>query len=142
MPRYHSKYTERQNSDIRFAVLFALENMAKNNGIDIKTMQTTPPYSLDLNGITSQKISHEIKKLIDSGMVVKGVVKGKPVRYMLRSTYESLVENRQILPQEFGYGDYRDEVMQENYNDNNDYNEEEVCNRIMRYSAPKVKEMW
>ena len=138
MPRYHSKYTERQNSDIRFAVLFALENMAKNNGIDIKTMQTTPPYSLDLNGITSQKISHEIKKLIDSGMVVKGVVKGKPVRYMLRSTYESLVENRQILPQEFGYGDYRDEVAPQNDN----YNEEEVCNRIMRYSAPKVKEMW
>jgi hypothetical protein len=141
MPRYHSKYTERQNSDIRFAVLFALENMAKNNGIDIKTMQTTPPYSLDLNGITSQKISHEIKKLIDSGMVVKGVVKGKPVRYMLRSTYESLVENRQILPQEFGYGDYRDEVAPQNENDDN-YNEEEVCNRIMRYSAPKVKEMW
>ena len=99
MPRYHSKYTERQNSDIRFAVLFALENMAKNNGIDIKTMQTTPPYSLDLNGITSQKISHEIKKLIDSGMVVKGVVKGKAVRYMFPSTYEALGENRQILPQ-------------------------------------------
>ncbi len=71
-----SKYSAAQSSEIRFQIMDALQNLATFNGIDIATMQSTAPYSFKLNGVTSQKIMVELKKLIDSGMVVKGAARG------------------------------------------------------------------
>lgn len=103
-----SKYSEDFNNKIRYNIVAALDDLAQFNGVDINTMKNSPPYSLELSKVTSQKIASELKKLIDYGMVVKGVVKGKTVKYMLRTTYNDLIEQGKITQQSFGYGDYRD----------------------------------
>lgn len=136
----NSRYTEQMNSEIRFNILSAIEELAKFRGIDINTIKTTSPYSLVLNNVTSQKIAAEIKKLIDYGMVVKGVAKGKTVKYMLRSTYNELMKDGKIDKKEFGYGDYRD--VKEKKEDE-DAECEAICNRIAAASLkPKYADMW
>lgn len=136
----NSRYTEQMNSEIRFNILSAIEELAKFRGIDINTIKTTSPYSLVLNNVTSQKIAAEIKKLIDYGMVVKGVAKGKTVKYMLRSTYNELMKDGKIDGKEFGYGDYRDVKKKK---EDEDAECEEICNRIAAASLkPKYADMW
>ena len=50
MPRYNkSKYTAEKSSEIRFNIIGALDELAINKGIDIKTMQTTEPYCFEWN---------------------------------------------------------------------------------------------
>lgn len=136
----NSRYTEQMNSEIRFNILSAIEELAKFRGIDINTIKTTSPYSLVLNNVTSQKIAAEIKKLIDYGMVVKGVAKGKTVKYMLRSTYNELMKDGKINEKEFGYGDYRDVKKKKK---DEDAESEAICNRIAAASLkPKYTDMW
>lgn len=136
----NSRYTEQMNSEIRFNILSAIEELAKFRGIDINTIKTTSPYSLVLNNVTSQKIAAEIKKLIDYGMVVKGVAKGKTVKYMLRSTYNELMKDGKINEKEFGYGDYRDVKKKKK---DEDAESEAICNRIAAASLkPKYADMW
>lgn len=136
----NSRYTEQMNSEIRFNILSAIEELAKFRGIDINTIKTTSPYSLVLNNVTSQKIAAEIKKLIDYGMVVKGVAKGKTVKYMLRSTYNELMKDGKIDGKEFGYGDYRDVKKKK---EDEDAECEAICNRIAAASLkPKYADMW
>ena len=93
------------------------------------------------NGVTTQKIAAELKKLIDNGMVVKGVVRGKTVKYMLRQTYLDLVEKGQLNSREFGYGDYRDNKPKVEYD-----GEEEDIVIDERYDAvvnrTRYEEMW
>lgn len=139
MPVYTSRYSKEKTNSIRFNILMALDELAKFNGIDINTIKNTPPYSSELRGVTSQKIAAELKKLIDSGMVVKGIVRGKTVKYMLRDTYNNLKISGEEI-EDFGYGDYRDNQPKV------EYEEEEsniVCERI-RLSATrnKYEEMW
>lgn len=134
--RTNSKYTEQKNSTIRFNIIGALEELATFSGIDIYTIKTTSPYSIELEGITSQKIAVEMKKLIDYGMVVKETSKGK-TKYMLRSTYNDLIESGDIENGQFGYGDYRD------HKPKDDYNEEEMCRRIsFSINRTKYEDMW
>lgn len=71
-------------------VIDALKRLATFNGIDIKTMQTTYPWSAELGLLTSQKIARVLKNMIDIGLVIKEVCVGKTVKYMLRETYNSL----------------------------------------------------
>lgn len=134
MPRYKSKYSEQKNSEIRYNLLGALHDLTKFNGIDMKTIQSTSPYSLVLNNITSQKLTVEINKLIDYGMVVKGSAKGKTVKYMLRDYYEDLQKTNVIKPEKLGYGDYRDEKENE---------EETLIKRIKAASLRnRYEDMW
>lgn len=138
MPRYQSRYSKQEESSIRFSVLEALQELAKFNGIDINTIKTTNPYSLVLNGVTSQKIAVELRKLIDSGMVVKEVARGKTVKYMLRENYVALQEEGQIS-KIYGYGDYRDNKVK----DKND--EEEIniiCTRIETHPNKVAELVW
>lgn len=139
MPRYSkSKYSAEKSSEIRFNIIGALDELAVNKGIDIKTMQTTSPYSLVLNGITSQKISQELKKMVDSGLVVKQSARGQTMKYMLRAQYTALFEQGKITIEKFGYGDYRDnkEVSDEELS-------ESVCARIVSAVTRKKYEfMW
>lgn len=141
------RYTKQQESEIRFNILSALQEMAQFNGIDINTIKSTPPYSFLLSEITSQKIAAELRKLIDSGMVVKGVVRGKPVRYMLRQTYIDLVKGGDLDKKEFGYGDYRDSQVDaskpQELEKMTEEESETVCNRILLSAArTQYKEMW
>lgn len=105
-----TKTTAQKESAIRFNILAALQEMATFNGIDIQKIKTTEPYSFELNGLTSQKIASELKKLIDYGLVVKDVSKGRTVKYMLRETYNKLMADNRTEIKKFGYGDYRDKV--------------------------------
>lgn len=141
-----SKYSKEQNNSIRFNILWALSELAKFSGVDTNTMKNTSPYSMVLSSITSQKITSELKKLIDSGMVVKGIVRGKTVKYMLRSTYEELMNEGKISPKEFGYGDYRDlkkPYVEEDEDDNEEYSNK-VCSRIAKvnYNPEDKVDMW
>ena len=122
MPRYQSKYSKQEESSIRFNILEALQELAKFNGIDINTIKTTNPYALVLNGVTSQKVAAELKKLIDAGMVVKEIVRGKTVRYMLRESYLALQKEGKV-EKAYGYGDYRDKKVEEE--------EEEIASSII-----------
>lgn len=141
-----SKYSKEQNNSIRFNILWALSELAKFSGVDTNTMKNTAPYSMILSSITSQKITSELKKLIDSGMVVKGIVRGKTVKYMLRSTYEKLMSEGKISSKEFGYGDYRDlerPYVEEDEDDNEEYSNK-VCSRIAKvnYNPEDKVDMW
>lgn len=133
-----SQYSERVNSTIRFNILEALQELATTQGITIKEMQTTYPYSIELNGITSQKMTVELRKLIDSGMVVKSNknVKGNaPMKYMLRSTYNDLNFTEQE-DETYGYGDYRDDNLTEE-------EEEAICERLRAAANRTIYEdMW
>ena len=133
-----SKTTAQKESAIRFNILAALQEMATFNGIDIQKIKTTEPYSFELNGLTSQKIASELKKLIDYGLVVKEVAKGQTVKYMLRDTYEKLLKDNRKDIKKFGYGDYRDDVEKMEVAES-----EKTCQRIS-YAAnrPKYQEMW
>lgn len=133
-----SKTNARKESAIRFNILAALQEMATFNGIDIQKIKTTEPYSFELNGLTSQKIASELKKLIDYGLVVKEVARGQTVKYMLRDTYEKLLKDNRKDIKKFGYGDYRDDVEKMEAEES-----EKTCQRIS-YAAnrPKYQEMW
>ena len=139
MPRYNkSKYSAEKSSEIRFNIIGALDELAVSQGIDIKTMQTTAPYSFVLNGVTSQKISQELKKMIDTGLVVKEAARGQTMKYMLRAQYDALFKECKISIGRFGYGDYRDDK---------DEDDEEVfqsvCARIISSAVrPKYDPMW
>lgn len=137
------KYSKQKEGEIRYNILAALQELATFNGVDIGTIKETPPYSLALNGVTSQKIAAEMKKFIDNGMVVKGTVRGKTVKYMLRQTYLDLdlVEKGQLDSRKFGYGDYRDNKLKVEYD-----GEEEDIVIDERYDAvvnrTRYEEMW
>lgn len=134
MRRYQSKYSKQQESTIRFNIMEALQNLAKFQGIDIETMKSTAPYSYELSKVTSQKVSAELKKLVDYGLVVRDRARGKTVKYMLRGTYEDLMKGEDS-DDNYGYGDYRDEV---------EPSEERI--KMERYAAAatreKHEEMW
>lgn len=140
--RYHnSKYSAQRESEIRYNILAAIQELATFNGVDIATIKETSPYSIALSGVTPQKIAAELKKLVDCGMVVKGVVRGKTVKYMLRGTYNDLIESGKINNREFGYGDYRDD--RPSKEDEEEYNEKLVYKRIKNSaSRPKYQDMW
>lgn len=147
--RYSTKkYSKEKEGEIRCSIFSALQDLATFNGIDINTMKETPPYSLDLQGVTTQKIAAELKKMIEHGIVVKGVVRGRTVKYMLRQTYEDLVSKGELSPKDFGYGDYRDNRPKVEYEDDDDdyddYDEDnDVCIRIMSSSDRTMyTEMW
>ena len=70
----------------------------------------------------------ELKKLIDNGMVVKGTVRGRTVKYMLRQTYKDLIADGQLSAKEFGYGDYRDSQPKAEYEES----DEEVSEKPVR----------
>lgn len=133
-----TKTSIQKESAIRFNILAALQELATFNGIDIQKIKTTEPYSFELNGLTSQKIASELKKLIDYGLVVKEVARGQTVKYMLRDTYNKLKNNDLKSIKKFGYGDYRDTIEQVEQDDS-----EKVCQRI-KYSANRTKyeDMW
>lgn len=139
MPRYSkSKYSAEKSSEIRFNIIGALDELAINQGIDIKTMQTTAPYSFVLNGTTSQKISQELKKMVDTGLVVKQAAKGQTMKYMLRAQYDALFKDKKVTIPRFGYGDYRD---------NKDADDEEisetVCAKLIASAVrEKYEPMW
>lgn len=133
-----SKTNAQKESAIRFNILAALQEMATFNGIDIQKIKTTEPYSFELNGLTSQKIASELKKLIDYGLVVKEVARGQTVKYMLRDTYEKLLKDNRKDIKKFGYGDYRDDVEKMEVEES-----EKTCQRIScAANRPKYKEMW
>lgn len=138
-----SKYSKQKESEIRYNILAALQELAKFSGIDINTIKETPPYSFALSGVTSQKMAHELKKLIEAGMVVKGTIKGRTVKYMLRQTYLDLIEDGRLDAREFGYGDYRDNKPKVEYDEEDEKESEEICERI-RLSATRnrYEEMW
>lgn len=143
--RTNSKYTEQKNSAIRFNIIGALGELAKFRGVDINTIKTTSPYSYELSNVTSQKIAAEMKKLIDYGMVVKGVTKGQTVKYMLRSTYTELMNEGKLKSKEFGYGDYRD--LQKEEDEDEEEKElkesEEICRRLISSQhKKKYPDMW
>ena len=139
MPRYNkSKYSANQSSQIRFNIMDALNELATFRGIDIKTMQTTAPYSIVLNSVTSQKMAQELKKMIDMGIVVKEVQKGKTVKYMLRARYNELYTQNKIEKKSYGFGDYRD-----NKPDDDPEVVEGVCEKIIAAALrPKYEPMW
>lgn len=127
MPRYASKYSKQEESTIRFNILEALDELGKFNGVTINTIKSTNPYALILNGITAQKVAVELNRLIDSGMVVKEINKGKAVRYMLRENYIKLIEQgKEVEVKGYGYGDYRD-----NKEENEEEEVELICTRIL-----------
>lgn len=133
-----SKTNAQKESAIRFNILAALQEMATFNGIDIQKIKTTEPYSFELNGLTSQKIASELKKLIDYGLVVKEVARGQTVKYMLRDTYEKLLKDNRKDIKKFGYGDYRDDVEKMGAEES-----EKTCQRIsFAANRPKYQEMW
>ena len=140
MPRYSkSKYSAEKSSEIRCNIIGALDELAINQGIDIKTMQTTAPYSFVLNGVTSQKIVQELKKMVDIGLVVKEAARGKTMKYMLRSQYDALFKEGKITISRFGYGDYRDDKEEEN----DEEVTESICARIISSAIRKKHEpMW
>ena len=131
MPRYNkSKYTAEKSSE--------LDELAINKGIDIKTMQTTEPYSFVLNGITSQKITQELKKMVDTGLVVKESARGQTMKYMLRAQYEALFKEGKVVLNRFGYGDYRDDK-----DEDDEEVSETVCARIIASAVREKHEpMW
>lgn len=133
-----TKTSIQKESAIRFNILAALQELATFNGIDIQKIKTTEPYSFELNGLTSQKIASELKKLIDYGLVVKEVARGQTVKYMLRDTYNKLKKDDLKSIKKFGYGDYRDTIEQVEQDES-----EKVCQRI-KYSANRTKyeDMW
>lgn len=135
MPRYTSKYSEKENSAIRFNIIGALQALGRTQGVSIKAMQTTYPYSVELNRIPSQKISAELKKLVDTGMVVrstKSLRNSGPMKYMLRSIYEDLGFSDD---NSYGYNDYRDELTEEE--------EEAICERLELAShRTRYEDMW
>lgn len=132
----NEKYSEETNSAIRFNIISALQELADFNGIDINTIKTTSPYSYELNQVTSQKIAAELKKMIDLGFVVKGKTKGKTVKYMLRDRYESLIEDKKLDKNSYGYGDYRDDKKESE-------DEDEISNRILSTKYRKrYTELW
>lgn len=134
------KYSKQRESEIRYNILAALQELATFNGIDINTIKETPPYSLALNGVTTQKMAAELKKLIDNGMVVKGTVRGRTVKYMLRQTYKDLIEDGKLSAREFGYGDYRDIPKVE---EDDEAVSEAICERIrLCATRNKYEEMW
>lgn len=139
MPRYNkSKYTAEKSSEIRFNIIGALDELAINKGIDIKTMQTTEPYSFVLNGITSQKITQELKKMVDTGLVVKESARGQTMKYMLRAQYEALFKEGEVVLNRFGYGDYRDDK-----DEDDEEVSETVCARIIASAVREKHEpMW
>lgn len=100
-----SKYSEQKNSSIRCQIVAALEELATNRGISIKEIKTTYPYSAELGDLTSQKISVELNKLIDSGVVVKSNATKGAMKYMLRERYDKMMS---VDFEKYGYGDYRD----------------------------------
>lgn len=138
--RGKSKYSEQQSSEIRCNIIGALSELATFSGIDINTIKSTAPYSLVLGGITSQKISVELNKLVDSGMVVKGHARGKTMKFMLKTVYDEQENKGDTGIHKMGYGDYRDNIMEEP-------TEEEIsawsCERIQA-SADRTMytEMW
>ena len=139
MPNYrNSRYSSQQSSEIRYNMMAAMQELATFTGIDIKTMQNTPPYSTVLSKVTYQKMASELKKLIDTGMVVKGVTRGKTVKYMLRDTYSKLIKDKGITNRSFGYGDYRDNPDEEEIELS-----ERICDRISLCATKnKYDEMW
>lgn len=135
------KYSKQKESEIRYNIITALQELATFSGIDINTIKETYPYSLVLSGVTAQKIAAEMKKLIDGGIVVKGAVKGKTVKYMLRTIYTELIKEGKMTTKEFGYGDYRDELKY--VEDDEEAETEAVCERLRR-AAPRIRTdfMW
>lgn len=135
------KYSKQKESEIRYNILAALQELATFSGIDINTIKETPPYSLALEGVTTQKIAAELKKLIEYRMVVKGTVRGRTVKYMLKETYDKLTEEGKMSSKEFGYGDYRDNQPKVEYNEEEE--SDKVCNRIMlSVNRNRYEEMW
>lgn len=146
-----SKYSAAKSSEIRFTIMTALDELASFNGVDLNTIKSTPPFSLALEGVTTQKMAAEIKKLIDSGMIVKGIVRGRTVRYMMRTTYNELLKSGKITERSFGYGDYRDDVIDEpNDNDEDDDVDDDgsddytdgVCDRLRLNPSKQYPDMW
>lgn len=128
--RKTSKYDERQNSTIRCNVVAALEELAVQRGIDIKTMKETQPYAIELGQFSSQKIASEIKKLVDCGMVVKSTPTKGTMKYMLRDKYdEMMLKNSESS--KYGYGDYRDSS-----------DESENCITRILTNAKTTVDMW
>lgn len=101
-------------------------------------MQTTEPYSFVLNGITSQKITQELKKMVDTGLVVKESARGQTMKYMLRAQYEALFKEGKVVLNRFGYGDYRDDK-----DEDDEEVSETVCARIIASAVREKHEpMW
>lgn len=135
------KYSKQKESEIRYNILAALQELATFSGIDINTIKETPPYSFALEGVTTQKIAAELKKLIEYRMVVKGTVRGRTVKYMLKETYDKLIEEGKMSSKEFGYGDYRDNQPKVEYDEEEE--SDKVCNRIMlSVNRNRYEEMW
>ncbi|MCM1217335.1 MAG: hypothetical protein NC548_22805 [Lachnospiraceae bacterium] len=130
MPRYISKYSKESSSEIRYNIIGALDELAVSSGVDIKTIQSTAPYSFVLSEVPWQKIMVELKKMIDAGLVVKGVTRGQSVKYMLKSQYDALFDKGILTLQKFGYGDYRDHQKSEE-----EQEEERVRTVCARFAA-------
>ena len=140
--RTRSKYSSQQSSEIRFNMLAALQELATFNGIDINTMKTTPPYATALYKVPSQKMAAELKKLIDTGMVVKSIARGKTVKYMLKDNYKKLLDDGKVGNREFGYGDYRD-TKEEDFGEDDEEISQRICERILLSATrTRYEEMW
>lgn len=142
------KYNAQKSSEIRYNIEMALLELATFSGVDIKKIQTTPPYAMVLNNITSQKIAAELKKLVDMGIVVKEVARGKTVKYMLKSTYDELFKAGKIQTKQFGYCDYRDnqkaEILGDKEDDEDEDNvemDEAVLKKLQLFNK-KYEYMW
>lgn len=131
------RYSEQKENEIRCSIIAALKELANFNGIDINTIKTTAPYSLSLCTVTSQKMASELKKLIDEGIVVKEAAKGHTVKYMLKQTYQNLINDKKFSDPK---------VVHKDYLDKNFLTEEEnkkICFKI-KLSSERIKydEMW
>lgn len=138
-----SKYSEKDNSKIRYTIMSALQELAKFNGADINKIKTSAPYSFVLGEVTTQKISVELNKMVSLGLVVKGVAKGKTVKYMLKGVFDNLVADGKLDPEEFGYGDYRDKGKRERENrERKEEERQELIRRIERNHSRALSPMW
>lgn len=144
-----SKYSKAQSEKIHWTIFGALNELATFKGVDMNTMKTTPPYSLNLANVSTQKMAAELKKMIDMGIAVKSTGKGGTRKYMLRTKYNELMKEGKLDPEEFGYGDYRDAqqraaeaTAEEILDELTEEEEEEICRRLSLSSGTKYTPDW
>lgn len=148
-----AKYTATKNATIQQNVMAAIQELAHYNGVDIQTIKDTTPYSIALQGVTTQKIASTIKKMIDIGVLVKGSRPNHTMKYMMRSRYEQLLKDGYTPEEKYGYLDYRDrpeyKVAQEELRQEREESEElseeefnELAKQLRMMKKPKHKPEW
>lgn len=91
------EYKPEINREIQANILAGLDELATYNGVSIRQLTTTAPYSICLSQVTSQKIMWELKKMVDMGLVVRSDL-GNPVKYMLTQQYNELKKGSKASP--------------------------------------------